>query len=121
MNGPAPILVILLSVAAASSGISTESRALRVDGNPRTSCTELHDPYPGSTECLIGCLAEKKSLSGFGWNRNTSQCRCCHQQTNYATKVEGLHWETYMPGKLFIPQIKNILTRILMIIHALKA
>ena len=121
MNGPAPILVILLSVAAASSGISTESRALRVNGNPRTSCTELHDLYPGSMECLTGCLAESKSLSGFGWNRNTSDCRCCIHQDTYGAKVEGFHWETYMTGKLFIPQVKNILTGILMIIHALKA
>ena len=96
MNGPAPIFVILLSVAGASPGISTESRALRVDGNPKKSCFSLHDPYPGSTECLIGCLTERNALSGFGWNRNTSDCRCCIHQDTSADEVGGLHWETYI-------------------------
>lgn len=81
------------------SYITKENRALKVQGNPELSCVLGQNPMHGSSECLIECLTQSKNLYGFGWNKNSSECRCCHQPViTKAPKVAGEGWETYLAG-----------------------
>lgn len=76
-----------------------ENRAHRVAGNPRTSCVLDPNPIHGNSECLIACLTKSNHLHGFGWNKNSSECRCCWQPASTSSKkVDGEGWETYLPG-----------------------
>lgn len=76
-----------------------ENRAHRVAENPVSSCGLDPNLFHGSSECLIACLTESNHLYGFGWNKNSSECRCCHQPVlTRAIKVDGEGWETYLAG-----------------------
>lgn len=76
-----------------------ENRAHRVAGNPGSSCGLDKNLFHGSSECLIACLTKSNHLYGFGWNKNSSECRCCRQPIlTGANKVDGEGWETYLAG-----------------------
>lgn len=76
-----------------------ENRAHRVAGIPGSSCGLDPNLFHGSSECLIACLTKLKHLYGFGWNKNSSECRCCQQPVSTsANKVDGEGWETYLAG-----------------------
>lgn len=81
------------------SYIVKENRAHKVPGHPGSSCGLEPNPTHGSSECLIACLTHnnKKTLYGFGWNKNTLACRCCKKSHPSRSDIdEG--WETYLPG-----------------------
>lgn len=83
------------------SYIVKENRAHKVPGHPGLSCGLEPNPMHGSSECLIACLTHnnKKTLYGFGWNKNTLACRCCKKSHPSRSDMdEG--WETYLPGIL---------------------
>lgn len=76
-----------------------ENRAHRVAEKPGSSCGLDPNLFHGSSECLIACLTKSNHLYGFGWNKNSSECRCCKQPVlTGANKVDGEGWETYLPG-----------------------
>lgn len=76
-----------------------ENRAHRVAGNPGSVCALDPNPIHGSSECLIACLTKSNHLYGFGWNKNSSECRCCQQPVSTSSKkVDGEGWETYLAG-----------------------
>lgn len=102
-------LVCLLSITVGAknphviSYTTKENRALKVQGNPGSSCGLGQNPMHGSSECLIECLTQSKYLYGFGWNKNSSECRCCQQPViPKAQKVAGEGWETYYLTGIFI-------------------
>lgn len=80
-----------------------ENRAHRVAGNPGSSCGLDKNLFHGSSDCLIACLTKSNHLYGFGWNKNSSECRCCQQPvpTN-SKKVDGEGWGTYLAGISFL-------------------
>uniref|UniRef100_K1PK06 Myb-related transcription factor, partner of profilin n=1 Tax=Magallana gigas TaxID=29159 RepID=K1PK06_MAGGI len=78
-----------------------ENRAHRVAKNPGSNCGLDPNLFQGSSECLIACLTTSNHLYGFGWNKNSSECRCCQQPVLVsANKVDGEGWETYLAGCL---------------------